>query len=157
MSLILVHFAGFWRRALGAILDELLTMLPSYLLGQAALYVIYFLFLRGTSFDQAIPEATKNFIGLGAGFFVSTPYEIGFHYWKGWTPGKRVLRVIVRDYKTKGPLSLKQCILRYFGKVIALIPFGAGFLMAAWDKEKRGLHDLIAGTVSYTFEEDPLE
>ena len=124
---------------------------------QAALYLIFLIVVKDTSFDQAFPESTKNSIGIAAGFFISIPYEIGFHYFKGWTPGKRALGVIVRDYKTKGPLSLRQCVLRYIGQIIAILPFGAGFLMAAWDKEKRGLHDLIAGTISYKFQNNPLE
>jgi uncharacterized RDD family membrane protein YckC len=157
MSILLERFAGFWRRGLASLLDEVITMIPSYFMGQAALYLIYFLFIRDTPFENAFSPGMKNYVGIFAGFFVSVPYEIGFHYLKGWTPGKRVLGIVVRDYKTRGPLTLKQCVVRYLGQIVSMIPFGAGYLMAAWDPEKRALHDLMAGTISYTFRKNPLE
>ena len=36
---------------------------------------------------------------------------------------------------------------RYFAKIISALTLGIGFLMVAWTDRKRGLHDMIDGTV----------
>jgi uncharacterized RDD family membrane protein YckC len=40
-----------------------------------------------------------------------------------------------------------RAIRRVGGFVLALLPFGAGFLPVLFDPQRRGLHDRIAGTV----------
>ena len=63
----------------------------------------------------------------------------------GKTLGKKVcgIRVVGQD----GPVGWLRAILREtVGKWISAIILGIGFLMVAFHKEKRGLHDLIAGT-----------
>jgi uncharacterized RDD family membrane protein YckC len=63
----------------------------------------------------------------------------------GATPGKLVpgLRVVRPD---GGKFSLGRAIGRYFAKMLSAIILGIAYIMAAFDKEKRGLHDIIADT-----------
>ncbi|MCI0746924.1 MAG: RDD family protein [Verrucomicrobia subdivision 3 bacterium] len=64
----------------------------------------------------------------------------------GATPGKRILglRVVTAD---GGPISVGRAIGRFFGEwVTGLIPFWIGYLIAAFDSERRTVHDHIAGT-----------
>jgi uncharacterized RDD family membrane protein YckC len=59
-----------------------------------------------------------------------------------WATGLRVER---RDGE---PLSFARSLLRHtVGYLASLLTLGAGFLLAALNREGRALHDLIAGTV----------
>ncbi|WP_152051052.1 RDD family protein [Tautonia marina] len=44
-------------------------------------------------------------------------------------------------------LSFSRALGRFFAKLLSLIPFGLGFVMAAFTEQHRALHDLIAGTL----------
>jgi uncharacterized RDD family membrane protein YckC len=59
-----------------------------------------------------------------------------------WATGLRVER---RDGE---PLSFGRALLRHtVGYVASLLTLGVGFLLAAFSREGRALHDLVAGTV----------
>ena len=63
----------------------------------------------------------------------------------GKTIGKKVCGI--RVVSERGKVGFLRAILREtVGKWISAIILGIGFLMVAFHKEKRGLHDLIAGT-----------
>jgi predicted Zn finger-like uncharacterized protein len=63
----------------------------------------------------------------------------------GKTLGKKVCGIRVVSEREK--VGFLRAILREtVGKWISAIIFGIGFLMVAFQKEKRGLHDMIAGT-----------
>ncbi len=67
--------------------------------------------------------------------------------WTGRTLGKWVtnLRIVRRDGM---PLSFARACLRHLvGYPLTLATLGLGFLLAAFNREGRALHDLIAGTV----------
>jgi len=71
-------------------------------------------------------------------------------FWKRWagaTPGKRLLGIHVVDAKSLGEMRNRQAIIRYIGYIASSIPLGLGFVMVAFHKEKRALHDLLADTV----------
>jgi uncharacterized RDD family membrane protein YckC len=44
-------------------------------------------------------------------------------------------------------ISFVRGLGRTFAKLLSLLPFGVGFLMAAYSEQHRALHDLLAGTV----------
>jgi len=46
-----------------------------------------------------------------------------------------------------GRISFARASGRYFAKILSAIPLGLGCLMVGWTSRKRGLHDLVAGTV----------
>jgi uncharacterized RDD family membrane protein YckC len=87
-------------------------------------------------------------------------YFVGFWWWRGQTPGKMLIRarVVKRD---GSPVGLVRSILRYiiFGIYFFLIGLLGGglvpyliigviaFLVIAFTRRKRGLHDFVAGTV----------
>ena len=54
------------------------------------------------------------------------------------------LKVLTEDGE---PIGLDKAVLRYIGLWINILTLGIGYLMIAFRKDKRGLHDLIAGTV----------
>lgn len=66
---------------------------------------------------------------------------------RGSTPGKKILKIKVVDATTHLDISTKQAITRSFGYIVSLFVFMVGFIMVAFRKDKRGLHDLLANTI----------
>lgn len=62
------------------------------------------------------------------------------------TPGKWLLRLRIVDSVHFTKLSHRQMVIRLLGYALALLPFGAGIAWIGLDKQKRGLHDHLAGT-----------
>ncbi len=63
------------------------------------------------------------------------------------TPGKMALACKVVNATTGENLGVGRAIVRYLAYFISGIFLGLGFLWIAFDKRKRGWHDMIAGTV----------
>ena len=59
------------------------------------------------------------------------------------TPGKMTMGLIVVDERGN-PLSLRRAFFRATGKLVSLVLFGLGFLMAGWTALKQALHDFFA-------------
>ena len=100
---------------------------------------------------------------------IGAVYFIGFWAWRGQTLGKMVIgaRIVQRD---GSPIGLARAILRYAGYFVyflvmriggvVYVPYIillVGFLIIAFSREKRGLHDLLAGTVVINTRPAPLE
>ncbi len=66
---------------------------------------------------------------------------------KGATPGKRFVNIKIVDAKTLHDIDTKQAITRSLGYIASILIFMIGFLMVAFRRDKRGLHDLLANTV----------
>ncbi len=69
--------------------------------------------------------------------------------WRKWnaSPGKILFGLKIVDEKTLAPPSIGQYIVRFLGYIISMMPLFFGFLMIALNKKKKGLHDIMAGTV----------
>ncbi len=141
-------YAGFWLRALAALIDDVIVMAVSLGLTFFGLYVVYIALKPAGSFGESFTGGFIQTVNMAAMVFVSLPYYIGFHWWRGWTPGKRLLRIRVIREIDDGSLSLGRSAARYFSQILSALPFGAGYLMAALSAKKQALHDRIAGTVS---------
>lgn len=58
------------------------------------------------------------------------------------TIGKLAVGLKVTDLKGR-PISFWRASARYFAKFLSLVPLGAGFVMAFFNRRKQGFHDLI--------------
>jgi uncharacterized RDD family membrane protein YckC len=69
-------------------------------------------------------------------------------FWRaaGQTPGMRLLRLRVRGPDGEPP-SIGRSLVRLIGLVLAIVPLFAGFLPVLFTERRRGLADLMAGTV----------
>ena len=67
--------------------------------------------------------------------------------WRGATPGKKFVHIKIVDAKTFEDIDNKQAVTRSFGYIVSTLALLIGFIMVAFRKDKRGLHDLLAGTV----------
>ena len=65
----------------------------------------------------------------------------------GQTPGDRLLHIRVCDADDFTPLSARRAVRRLIFLVLAAIPLFAGFLPILVDDRRRGVHDMVAGSV----------
>lgn len=155
MTLKQINYAGFWVRAVADLIDSLIldliaSMMIFLVLG--AVYWIQILFLaeRGGNtpafsdfFNPFWIQVELVVLRMIISFF----YYSWITFWWGTTPGKLIFKIKVVKAKDLSAITLKQSIIRCLGYVLSYIPFGTGFLMVAFQPEKRGLHDFIAGTI----------
>ena len=62
------------------------------------------------------------------------------------TPGKILMKVIVVS-ENGSTMSWSQSVWRYFAYLVSVIPLGAGFIWALFDKKGRCWHDIISKTM----------
>ena len=130
------QYGGFWMRVVAAIVDGFVLSAAMALVGG----------LTGLDFFSTDPEQfdwTVNIIELAVGWL----YEAGMtSSARGATLGKMAvgLRIVTEQGKR---LTFLRATGRYFAKIISAIILGIGFLMVAFTDRKRGLHDMIAGTL----------
>ena len=109
--------AGFWERMGAAFLDLVLVGVLGALVG-----------------------------GPPLAFLVWLAYFAGMWTWKGTTIGGIVLglKVVRMDGK---PVTFAVGLVRALGGAFATMVFFLGILWIAWDREKQGWHDKLAGTI----------
>lgn len=72
-------------------------------------------------------------------------YFGGFHWLRGQTPGKRLLGIMVVNIHGERP-SVVRSLLRTVAYLLSALPVSIGFLWVGFDRERRALHDWVAGT-----------
>jgi uncharacterized RDD family membrane protein YckC len=77
---------------------------------------------------------------------VVATYFVLFWTLAGETPGMRLMALRVCN-QAGDPPRLGQALRRLVGMVLAALPFFAGYLPILFDDRRRGLHDMLAGTV----------
>jgi uncharacterized RDD family membrane protein YckC len=139
-----VRYAGFWRRFLAAIVDGIVLAIVNFILQFAILFPMF-----GLS-DTSDPANLALNIGLLIGLY-AIQIGTGFTYetvliWKyGATLGKLACQVEVVTAEGK-PVSYGLSVGRYFAKLLSAFTLGIGYIIAAFDEEKRSLHDRICNT-----------
>ena len=141
--------AGFWVRLSAFMVDGLILGLIQFVL----IYLPLMAYLYNTGiFTAPDPEmaimAVAPIVGLSqaavvllyVGYFVAL--TAGKHQ---GTFGKRSMGIFVRK-RDGGRVWIGSAVVRFVGYIISSIPFCLGYLMAAFQKKKLALHDLIAGT-----------
>lgn len=132
------QYAGFWVRFFAFSFDSFLTYL--------------FLIIFSFYFSSINPAWNFNqrftILSLLVGFI----YQLIFWVKDGATPGKKLfkLKIVKENYSREDlqrGLSLSTAIARYIGYLISGMFLYLGFLWIAFDKNKKGWHDKIAGTV----------
>ena len=92
----------------------------------------------------------------GAAFLIWTfAYFVTFWSTTGQTPGDRLFRFRVCRADDGATLKPRRSLLRMMALILAAIPLFAGFLTILVDDRRRGLHDMLAGTVVIEAELDP--
>jgi uncharacterized RDD family membrane protein YckC len=134
-----MEYAGFWTR-FGAILIDgiimwIVNMIISIPLG----------FIGATSFERpAVLGLSQLFVVL-LQFVIPAFYDTWFVGKYAATPGKMACRIKVVTADA-GQVSYARAFGRHFAKLISGLILGIGYLMAAFDDQKRSLHDRICDT-----------
>lgn len=144
--------AGFWIRSLAHLIDFVLTngieLAIEYGLLGLVFLVRKFVFSEvGVSFDQAIPGMMLQVFAVILGLGILYYYYVVLQVKQGGTFGKRLFKIKVLNADTLEPIGNKQALIRMISYLPSYLILGCGFLMAAFSKEKRALHDVISNTV----------
>jgi uncharacterized RDD family membrane protein YckC len=122
-----LEYAGFWSRVAALIVDNAIV----------------------TIFGLALLIAA-GFVGTGAAVIANFAFMLlAFLYWplmesseRQATIGKQLLGIQVTDANGVR-LTFVRALLRNLAKIISSLPFGLGFLLAAFTARKQALHDMI--------------
>ncbi|GEM_PF-1856548 len=136
--------AGFWIRLAAWVVDLLCLFLMTTAFAIAALTTIYLGGqLGGEINDQVITLAGYSTIAIVT--LSSMVYCTVFVGACGQTPGKMFFRLKI--IRTDGQeMTYGRALVRLSCLALSLLLFGIGFLMIAYTSQKRGLHDMLAGT-----------
>lgn len=139
-----MEFASFWTRFAAYFVDGIIVGIIGAIIGGVAGAMIGA--AGGMSGDNK--NATIILIQLvsfALSFGVRAIYFIYFIGKNGQTPGKKLckIRVVSAD---GSPVSYGKATGRFFGYFLSSLILGIGFFMAAWDEEKRALHDRLCNT-----------
>jgi uncharacterized RDD family membrane protein YckC len=143
-------YAGFWTRAAARIIDLVLIL--------AAFNVVYLAdrlgseagMWTGTGFGEGEPDGA----GLSPAnvlrgfFFLAFPifYYVYLHGTYGQTFGKMALKIRVVN-EDGSPLDHRKAFLRWLGYFLCDLTFNIGYVWAAFDHRKQGLHDKVCKTL----------
>ena len=132
--------AGFIRRALAYLIDLAI-------IGGLYLFLIFagLMGIRSSSGGNSIYFSGSGTVAMIAMAFLYAGYFTFFHSNGGQTPAKRILRIKVIS-GNEAELSLLHALIRTLGHLASFLFFGAGFLLATLEGEKRALHDLLTYT-----------
>jgi uncharacterized RDD family membrane protein YckC len=148
-----VPYGGFWIRFLAHLIDHVI-------LGAVAAPLFFIMVLpaiiriaRQAEQDQEpSPEmivaiVSSAFVYIALAFVGQWLYEalLTSSSWQA-TIGKRVLRLNVVDEAGKR-IGFGRAAGRFFAKILSSMFFCIGFIMIGFTERKRGLHDMLAGTV----------
>jgi len=134
-----LNYAGFWPRAGAKIIDGILLMLVAGL----PFLIFFFSQLSKGPLDKGF-ELIINLFQL-AMIVVGVGYNTWFVGKYGATPGKMLLRLkVVMEDGDK--LSYMRALGRHFAEMLSGMICYIGYIMVAFDEEKRSLHDRICNT-----------
>lgn len=130
-------YAGFWIRVGAKILDQILLSVVGYAMG-----IVIGLLMSGTDPAQLF---ARQVVASLVGMIIALSYTVWFLGKFGATPGKMAcgLKVVTAD---GDPITYGRACGRYFAEILSGLILGIGYLMVAFDTEKRALHDRICHT-----------
>jgi len=151
-----VRYAGFWIRALAALIDSVLVSMvvapPLYWIYGKGYFRQMFDLTPLFDPDKLLSDMQSTQVAQGPADILLTwvlPAVGVVLFWmaRSATPGKMWLSLKIVDAATLGPLRPGQAIGRYLGYYLSMFGLFLGFLWVAFDARKQGWHDKVAGTL----------
>jgi uncharacterized RDD family membrane protein YckC len=140
-----LRYAGFWIRAAAKIIDGIILMVAQWIL----LIPLNLVFFSSVDLASENPHMGPYFAMMGlqmaVGILIPAGYGTFFLGRFAATPGKMVCRLKVAT-PDGGQISYLRAFGRFWAEAVSSIILGIGYLMAAFDSEKRCLHDRICAT-----------
>ena len=146
------HYGGFWIRFLARVIDSIILVVINAIvrLPLMLMFGIGTIGMRGLGDARGgliFGPAMAGVLGLSTliGIALGVGYEVYFLTAHGATPGKMALglRVMRAD---GGPILPMLALGRHFASWVSAFILMIGYIMAAFDPEKRALHDRICET-----------
>jgi len=71
------------------------------------------------------------------------------HGWarRGGSPGMKLLRLRLLDWRRRSPIGYSRALLRSAAGIVTILTLGLGFLVTAFRRDRKALHDVLAGTL----------
>jgi uncharacterized RDD family membrane protein YckC len=134
-------YAGFWRRFGAVFLDGIILLVPNGLIQFVAAPAI-----AGAAIQNNPIRAGLLSLGLFAlQMAINLSYEVLLIGRYGATLGKTAARIKVVT-ADGGGVSYARALGRYFAKILSSVILLIGYIIAAFDTEKRALHDRLCNT-----------
>jgi len=132
-------YAGFWTRAIALMIDGFILLVVQLLIQAAYAGTGGFKSLNGYYLASRLIGLQLLQMATQAAYYTSFVHQLGA------TPGKLALgcRVVTADGAN---LTWKRSFARYCASLISVSTLGIGYLVAAFDDEKRTIHDRICDT-----------
>ncbi len=135
-----ILYGGFWIRVVAKIIDGLIQGVFGMLLVLA--------FLPFLSFEGGASDTTSFLLwgGVqGGSLLFALAYTVFFLGKYGATPGKMAvgLKVVTSE---GDPIDYKRSAARYFAEILSGLICYIGYIMVAFDDERRALHDRLCDT-----------
>jgi uncharacterized RDD family membrane protein YckC len=140
------NYGGFWIRFAAKLIDGILLTIVSWAIIIPFQMILFSMFI-GTDPNEVNPASF--FIAWSAMMFLILGFQALYATWFvgrfAATPGKMAckLKIVLPD---GGKLSYKRAFGRYLAELVTGLTFTIGYIIAAFDDEKRSLHDRIAST-----------
>jgi uncharacterized RDD family membrane protein YckC len=146
-----VRYAGFWRRFVAYIIDQLILGVVAFMVFVPALALL------GLGVGAGMMEEEEGAMGLViaaiAAYFTAILvlivtewlyYALMESSVKQATLGKLAIGIIVTDLQGSR-ITFGRATGRYFGKILSSLILSIGYIMAGFTEKKQALHDMIAG------------
>ncbi|MBI5477077.1 MAG: RDD family protein [Ignavibacteriales bacterium] len=140
------HYAGFWRRFLAYIIDQMV-------MGVLGIFIVIpFLAMMGIGLWNEEFDPSVGFLIWLIGAYLTMILTVIIGEWlyyalmesmKGATLGKMALGIKVTDIQGNR-ISFGRATGRYFGKILSGLTLSIGYIMAAFTQQKQALHDILA-------------
>lgn len=130
-------YGGFWLRVVAYIVDTLVLSIPGAILG-AVMGA-----MTSLSPVTPVPDLNGTLLSIAIAWLYFALMESSE---RGATLGKMAVGLRVVDEGGQR-ISFLRATGRYFSKFFSALILMIGFIMVAFTDKKRGLHDLIAGTL----------
>jgi uncharacterized RDD family membrane protein YckC len=133
-----MRYAGFWLRFGAVLLDGIILFIMTL-----ALQLVFGLSTQAINGGprSALLIIVQQFLGLIIGVLYETILIGRF----GATMGKMACKIHVVS-SDGSPVSYARALGRYFAKLLSTFTLLIGYIIAAFDSEKRALHDRICDT-----------
>ena len=145
------YVGGFWVRAAAGLIDAAIILPIALILCKVASALAGLHIppsrVQGLDFwlDLLLAGDPALFGAVGLTLAIACTYSMIFHISMGRTPGMRVLKLRIIDVYGDAP-STPRALARTAGYLLSVASLGLGFVWIAFDSEKRGLQDWLAGT-----------
>jgi uncharacterized RDD family membrane protein YckC len=132
-----VKYAGFWIRVVAWLIDYIIMLILALLVASVLVTIFNTEFTSESDYDLFVQFTSIVSSWLYFSVLESSSLQASL--------GKKAVGIKVVD-KSMGKITYGQATSRFFGKMLSTITLFIGFIMIAFNKEKQGLHDALAGS-----------